>query len=227
MDKLTDILKYAFIAISDNPAAGVPLAALFGAALALPLLALFTAVAERAGGRAHPGTRRRRNAGFWLGAALGLLSIGFFVIGAVLVVDFASYYYALVRWPAAQGTVAAARVECASGGEAACRAYVRYSYRYGQGEAEIRSGRLLPGGRPEAEALLRKYPAGSQVMVRYSPGNYRRSRLEGAGTVDVQIAALFLALAYVFAGILIFMSKRAAAAIGRMMPLNMPPLERR
>lgn len=221
MDKLYDLVKIVFMAVSDNPAIGVPLAVIFGAALVLPLLAVFTAAGERAGRRA------RRDAGFWLGALLGVLSMGFFVAGAVLVSDFASYHYALIRWPSAQGAVTGARADCRRGAKAGCRAYVRYSYKYGEGEAELRSGRLLPGTLEEAEALLLKYPRGSQVMVRYSPRNYRKTRLEGAGTADVQAAALFLALSYILAGILIFMGKRAAAAMGRMMPLNMPPLERR
>lgn len=228
MDKFPDIVKHFFMAVADNPAIGVPLVVLFGAALVLPLLALFTAVAEKVGGRAQPGQRRRRRAaGFWLGTLLAVLSLGFFVIGAVLVSDFASYYYALIRWPSVQGSVAEARADCPPGGRTGCRAYVRYSYKYGEGEAEIRSGGLLPGTAQEAAELLRKYPPGSQVTVRHSPGNYRRSKLEGAGTVNVRTTALFLGLSYFFAGILLFMNKRMAAAMGKMMPLNMPPLERR
>lgn len=229
MDKLQDIVKYFFLAVSDNPAVGVPLAAVFGAALVLPALALFTAVGERARRGVRPGQprRARRGAAFWLGAALAALSLGFFIAGAVLTADFASYYYALIRWPAAPGSVLSARADCPRDARSGCRAYVRYAYSYGEGEAEIRSGRLFPGGRTAADALLAPYPKGAQVMVRYSPGNYRKTRLEGAGTVDVRTAALFLALSYIFAGILIFMGRRAAAALGKMMPLNMPPLERR
>lgn len=229
MDKLPDIVKYFFLAVADNPAIGVPLAAVFGAALVLPALALFTAVGERARRRAHPGQSRRarRSAAFWLGSLCAALALAFFVIGAVLTLDFASYYYALIRWPAAPGSVLSARADCPRDARSGCRAYVRYVYAYGEGEAELRSGRLFPGDRAAADALLAPYPKGAQVMVRYSPGNYRKTRLEGAGTVNVRTAALFLALSYIFAGILIFMGRRTTAALGRMMPLNMPPLERK
>lgn len=122
--------------------------------------------------------------------ALALLALGAFILYDVYV------YNASKAWPSVDARVIDSRTSCGPGKKTNCRALVRYSYLDFTAEAEIHSDSLFPTGGYRAEASLKPFQPGADIVVHYDPNAPRRSRPAGGGAMDWRMGLLLAGLGW-------------------------------
>jgi hypothetical protein len=213
MERFLTVYNFAAEALTASPWTAVPV--IFGILLLLLLPAAVVVLVKlraewNSGYPAKPEwekdlRRRRRLIGPRAGT--GLLALAVFFVGAFIIWDFAVYYYAMIRWPAAQAVVTGSLVDCSTP-RSGCRGYVDYSYNGHKGTAQVHLSAFLYDSRSDVEEALKRFPAGTQAVARYSPTTPAWSRLEGAGSMSIFAGGLLLLVSCGLSALLIYSAGR-------------------
>jgi len=126
-----------------------------------------------------------------------LLPLLFLAISGMIFSDVAAYRRSLA-WPEMRGVVTGSRQVCTRSrhGEN-CSVEVRYTYGIRSACVEIEDGSVFPTLSGRAAEIVRQYPAGQAVTVRYDPSDPERSRLAGNKPKDWKMGLFFLLAAAV------------------------------
>ena len=133
------------------------------------------------------------------GGLFGAVWIGFWSLGTLLFDGFLIWYCCqqtlALSWPTAPGTITHSEVKAETDSEGTSyKPDVRYRFVVNNVEYSGEGIRLFPAamGMAHAEAMVRRYPVGKQVPVRYRPQSPDWSLLEaGIGPMEAFLA-LFL-----------------------------------
>jgi hypothetical protein len=115
-----------------------------------------------------------------------ILSFVFILLGAALLyfgIESLRTAGATTTWPTVQGRIASSTVQSRNSSKGGKSYHAEIVYEYSVGDAlysanTVAIGEFSWGGRSHAQGLVKRYPAGSDVAVHYSPDNLTMSVLE-------------------------------------------------